>query len=173
MKPKKGYDLKALIGIGISFVVVAIVLSFGSTITDEIQDEVTETGTTARVNVTGADTSMKSDDTETFDEQARRDCSLSNMIVTNTTTVDIPFASGNYSIAACVLTWIGDAINNESSLNYSYTATYVDEKAAFNATEKGLEGLAEFADWLPTLALIIVAAVIIGIIVRYFAFGGA
>jgi len=90
MKPKKGYDLRALAGLGITFVVVAIVLSFGSTIVQDIQDD------------------------------------------------------------------------------YNY-----DNSTAYNATEKGLEGLAEFADWLPTLALIVVAAIIIGIIVRYFAFGGA
>jgi len=90
MKTKKGYDLRALLGIAISFVVVAIVLSFGSTIVSEVQD------------------------------------------------------------------------------TYNH-----DNETAYNATEKGLEGLEEFADWLPTLALIIVAAVIIGIIVRYFAFGGA
>ena len=92
MKPKKGFELSSLAGIGITFVVVAIVLSFGSTILGELRD----------------------------DAEAKGD---------NTT--------------------------------------------AYNATTAGLEGLTEFADWLPTLALIIVAAVIIGIIVKYFAFGGA
>lgn len=91
MKPKKGYDLRMLAGIGITFVVVAIVLSFGSTILSELKDDAESKG---------------------------------------------------------------------------------DNTTAYNATEAGLEGLEEFADWLPTLALIVVAAVIIGIIVRYFAFGG-
>jgi len=79
VKKKKGYDLKMMAGIAITFVVLAIVLSFGATILDDLQD----------------------------------------------------------------------------------------------AQTSGLESIEEFADWLPTLALIVVAAIIIGIIVRYFAFGGA
>ena len=47
------------------------------------------------------------------------------------------------------------------------------DAADYNASAKGLESLNTFADWLPTLALIVVAAVILGLIVIYFAFGGA
>jgi len=89
MKKKNNYDLKALVGLAITFVVVTIVIAFGSTILQDIKDDQTE---------------------------------------------------------------------NDSD---------------YNATEKGLEAMTTFADWLPTLALIVIAAVIIGIIVRYFAFGGA
>jgi len=89
MKTKQGYELKNLAGLAIVFVVLTIILSFGATILDDIQDDQT------------------------------------------------------------------------------------DNDADWNASGKGLESLNTFADWLPTLALIVVAAVIIGIIVRYFAFGGA
>ena len=44
--------------------------------------------------------------------------------------------------------------------------------ADYNATAYGLEAIETFASWLPTLALIVVAAVIIGIIIRYFMIGG-
>ena len=40
-----------------------------------------------------------------------------------------------------------------------------------NTTRAGLDGLNIFADWLPTLAIVIVAMVLIGIIVRFMAFG--
>jgi|TARA_R100000501_G_C2629906_1_gene124878 Na+/proline symporter len=83
---KRGYEISTLAGIAIVFVVLAIVLSFGARILDDIQDDQT---------------------------------------------------SGN-----------------------------VD----YNATDNGLASIEEFSSWLPTLALIVVAAVIIGIIVRYFAF---
>lgn len=36
-----------------------------------------------------------------------------------------------------------------------------------NITTSGLDALAEFADWLPTLAIVVVAGVIIGIVVMY------
>jgi len=65
----------------------------------------------------------------------------------------------------------------------SFGATIVDDlkdevndglnETAYNTTISGLDALQTFADWLPTLALIVVAAVVIGVIVRYFAFGGA
>ena len=42
---------------------------------------------------------------------------------------------------------------------------------AYNVTGKGLEGMETFGNWIPLIALIVVAAVVIGIIVRYL--GGA
>ncbi|NIP41326.1 MAG: hypothetical protein GWO10_02030 [candidate division Zixibacteria bacterium] len=40
---------------------------------------------------------------------------------------------------------------------------------AQNATEEGLEALEELGSWLPTLALVIIAAIIIGVLVMYLA----
>lgn len=85
---KRGFEISTIAGIAITFVVIAIVLSFGAKIVQDLQDDV------------------------------------------------------------------DDGLNG----------------SAFNATENGLASLEEFSSWLPTLALIVVAAVIIGIIVRYFAF---
>jgi len=38
----------------------------------------------------------------------------------------------------------------------------------YNISAEGLEGLETLGEWLPTIAVIIAAAVVIGIIVRYF-----
>ena len=86
LKNKRGFELSTLASIAVTFVVLAIVLSFGGTILGDLRDD--------------------------------------------------------------------------------QTVNEVD----YNATTKGLESIEEFSSWLPTLAIIIVAAVIIGIIVRYFAF---
>ena len=40
----------------------------------------------------------------------------------------------------------------------------VVDSTAYNATQEGLNSLTTFADWLPTLATISVAAVVIGVI---------
>ena len=40
--------------------------------------------------------------------------------------------------------------------------------AGKNITAKGLEGVIVFGDWLPTIAVVVAAAVVIGIIVHYF-----
>ena len=37
----------------------------------------------------------------------------------------------------------------------------------YNITGKGLEGLTTFGNWIPLIALVIVAAIVIGVIVRY------
>ena len=44
------------------------------------------------------------------------------------------------------------------------------DKTAYNASGHGLESLEELSSWLPTIAIIVVAAIIIGIIILYFRF---
>lgn len=47
---------------------------------------------------------------------------------------------------------------------------YDDQTAnsyARNATGEGLESLEELGSWLPTLALVVIAAVIIGVLITY------
>ena len=51
--------------------------------------------------------------------------------------------------------------------NIRGTASLNDTK--WNATTYGLQGLEELASWLPTIAIVVVAAVVIGIIALYFA----
>ena len=42
------------------------------------------------------------------------------------------------------------------------------ESVSYNATGGGLEGVETFGDWLPTIAVILASAFIIGIIAMYF-----
>ena len=42
---------------------------------------------------------------------------------------------------------------------------------AYDVSEFGLEGLLELGSWFPTIALVIAAAIIIGILVMSFAYG--
>jgi len=51
---------------------------------------------------------------------------------------------------------------------------YNDQTAdsyAYNATGEGLESLETMGSWLPTLALVVIAAIIIGVLVTYLARG--
>lgn len=50
----------------------------------------------------------------------------------------------------------------------SVQATQTANTAAYNATTKGLTGVTTFGDWLPTIAVISAAAVVIGLIYMYF-----
>ena len=42
----------------------------------------------------------------------------------------------------------------------------------YNVSASGLEGLQELGSWFPTIALVVAAAIIIGILVLSFAYGG-
>lgn len=42
-----------------------------------------------------------------------------------------------------------------------------DDSYAKNATGEGLESLEELGSWMPTLALVVIAAIIIGVLVTY------
>ena len=70
-----------------------------------------------------------------------------------------------FVVIAIVLAFGGKILDK---LNETNTAN----SAAKNATDNGLKSINEFASWLPTLAIVVVAAIIIGIVVSYFAFGG-
>jgi len=53
----------------------------------------------------------------------------------------------------------------------SIQAGQVAESTASNATQQGLDSMTELADWLPTLATIVAAAVVIGVISFFYTAG--
>ena len=70
-----------------------------------------------------------------------------------------------FVVIAIIITVGSDVLSN---IRDNYTAG----TASANASGYGLESMEELSSWLPTLAIVIVAAVIIGVIAVYFAFGG-
>lgn len=58
-----------------------------------------------------------------------------------------------------------------TSISAHNTSTVV-ATAAYNATHNGLKGVNTFASYLPLIALVIVASILIGIVLVAFAFGG-
>lgn len=53
----------------------------------------------------------------------------------------------------------------------SVQSSQTSNSYAYNVSEYGLEGMDELGSWLPTLALVVAAAIIIGVLVYSFAFG--
>ena len=100
MKPlrsKRGYQVGDLLPLGLAFVVLAIALSFGSDILQDIRWSQCTENTTTHLCVSGTDT------------------------------------------------------------------------AASNVSGQGLTALQTYADWMPTVALVCIAAIIVGIIIVYLA----
>lgn len=64
---------------------------------------------------------------------------------------------------------------NDSATPFCGDATNISvdigsTNAGYNASADGLEAMTTLADWLPTIGVIVAAAVVIGIIVAYFRF---
>jgi hypothetical protein len=70
-----------------------------------------------------------------------------------------------FVVVAIVISIGSDVLTEVRQGEANYTNKY-------NATGYGLEGLEELASWLPTIAIVVVAAVVIGIIALYFAVRG-
>lgn len=64
-------------------------------------------------------------------------------------------------VVVAVAIGIGAAVLQDVRDSDSITAN----SAAYNATQSGLDSMETFGDWLPTLALVVVAAVIIGVLI--------
>ena len=185
MRTKQGFELQAVAGLALVFLVVAIVISFGSTIVQDLQDETISTTSETIYNETVV--TLGNDATSQLVACVGQIApSWTALYVQNATEAgfatvgdaDAAFNNTDLIIAAGGLATISPEIDaagwgNATTLNVTYTCTYNAGEGDYNVTVAGQEGLGTFADWLPTLALIVVAAVVIGIIVRYFAFGAA
>ena len=76
---------------------------------------------------------------------------------------DLAPAAIGFVVVAIVLSIGADVTNSIASTNFNLTV-------AGAAANNGTAAMAELSSWLPTIALVIAAAVIIGVVVSYFAF---
>lgn len=131
---KGTYTVESLAALAIIFVVAAVTISVGATITDSISEQICEDNAS---NTWGH-----------FDDSK--------------TSTNYP-ASGT-KIGCC---------NLVNSTDSDHCQTWWNEEAGVNITIQGTEGLVTMGEWLPTLAIIIMAAVVIGVLLTSFRFGKA
>jgi len=149
-------DLKSLAPAALALVVVAIVFAVGGEILGNTQASSTSSSV-------ANDTVSSVYNTATY--LGHLYVISSTLIVTNATTGET-FTSDNYTLNANAGTITNDDDTDSGNWNFSYD--YTTRSVTYNATEYGKEGLEEFGSWLPTLALIMVAAVIIGTIAYFY-----
>ena len=173
MKYKKGFEIQALIGLGITFVVIAIVLSFGATILKNMQEGQVEGTTQWIYNET---VSSLGNDTKTILAGGHGLIDVA-WIQTGAYLINVTGVGDANSTAIIIYNDGYAAITsqhdeggwgNDTDFQVTYSYSYTIGNADYNASEYGMDSVSEFASWLPTLAIIIIAAVIIGIIIRYF-----
>ncbi len=185
MRTKQGFELRNLAGLALVFLVVTIVISFGATIIKDLEDEtltsagetiynetITSLGNDSATQLTNCVGQVSSTWTPLYVQNATEagfgTSGDLDGFGNNTDLLITPGGLISISSEIDAASW-----GNSTTLNVTYSCTYNSGDGDYNVTIKGADGLNTFADWLPTIALIVVAAVVIGIIVRYFAFGAA
>jgi len=77
---------------------------------------------------------------------------------------------GQFSAIALGFVVVAIVISMGGEILTELRDTQTANSYAYNITGQGLEGAETFGDWLPTIAVVIAAAVVIGVIVTYFRF---
>ena len=76
------------------------------------------------------------------------------------------------AVVAFVLIAIVGSVGALILQGFSTSSSVTVNSIAYNATQYGLKGINTFMSYLPLIALVIVAAILIGIVLVAFAFGG-
>lgn len=76
------------------------------------------------------------------------------------------------AVVAFVLIAIVGSVGALILQNFQSSSSIPSNSVAYNATADGLKGVSTMMSYLPLIALVIVAAILIGIVLVAFAFGG-
>lgn len=144
-------------------VVIAVILGVGSTVLDKVGD--TQPPILAPV----------SNEAFTADFNLFVDLSspgISGSVVVNNITTGAVIDASNYVVQASSGSInVSNATLDGHVLNATYTSSTAS--AAFNTTQDGLAGLTTFSDFQPTIAVIVVAVIIIALLLAGFGFAVA
>lgn len=148
---KKGQMVKAFTTGAIALIILAIVLSLGGQIGDTLKNQNQKfTGTTQTVTATG-DTQLSHSDI--------REVSVVN--ATGGETVD----PGNYTVAQPEGRLLMTGVYTDESVNVTYK--YHAFSGSYNATTASTEAGSTLIEFGPTLAIVLVAAGLIGLLLRF------
>jgi len=142
-------------------VVVVVAVSLGATVLMDIQDsqQGSATGTVANESRT-----MVLNSAVTFQYDAWT--GAPTVLDENDTAVDA--SNYSYSATAGTLTLLEAGVNN-TPFNVSYGFTYEVYPVDYNTTVGGLDSLATWGEWMPTIALVVVITVVLGVLLVYLA----
>jgi hypothetical protein len=162
-------ELKDMVSLGALFVFIAIVLSIGATVTDDVADQVVSyTATAASDTWHPANTS---DAKNVSENQASDNLLWDNYAVFNASS-GFQLTSANYSTTpggTITLLDVGTQIYDDTNLNVTFNY-YTTTSVAYDAASNGSDSLGEMASWLPTIALVLAAAVVLGTVFMWFNF---
>lgn len=170
-KPRKrgqSVTLQGMSGIVVVVLTIALVLGFGAKITDKVTDNFLTTEAVVNETQTSWTTSAPVQVANEHKEKFSLDTTAANILVTNESNGYLHPASNYTFDANGTIFWL-ESTEDVSDKNITYTYTAVTTTAGAVAVN-GSVSVGELASWLPTIAIILAAAIIIGIVVTYFAF---
>jgi len=175
------YTIGALGGLAIAMVVAAIIIAIGGNVLGDVQEQlsVDTWSYNQTISATGNVSTLLTQNIRlpnliintsvvVYNESGMTSSANANVTM-DSACYNVEIANSTISFNEPAVTPdCTDMANSSASTYYvNYQITYL-ETSAYNATKGGLEGTNTFGDWLDTIALIIVAAVVIGIVVSSF-----
>lgn len=162
-----GITLSGIAGIAVLFIVLAVILGFGAKVTGELAEDMTTDTTVLAESITGM-TNATNKSVATIGA-SRFTLSTAGVVLYNASNGELyaQGASGSYiAYANGVISWLNwTDPEGTRTINYTYNACTTTD---CSATENGTQSLGELSSWIPTIAVIIMAAIIIGIVTTYF-----
>ncbi|GAG79493.1 unnamed protein product [marine sediment metagenome] len=170
---KATYTIGTLAALAIVLVTAAVIIAVGSEILDSIGKEADAPSKVVKQNISFYNSTHHA---ITFDNvygniiQSDK-FEIRNITIDNEMGEIMPATNYTLSITndSVLIELHGDIIEEGAPLHLNYTYTCYSCQVSYNATQEGLKGTNTMAAWLDTIALIVVAAVVIGIIVSSFA----
>jgi len=140
-----------------TFILAALVLGIGLTVTLELRDTTLDSTTDDITLLNGTAVSLTN-------------TGVRSTTFTLTNSSGTTLGSGNYTLAATAGT-VTLTDNTYNNTNWTASYDYGEDEVAYTATDSTLDALADFPDWFPILVVVIMAAIIIGIVIRGFSGG--
>lgn len=162
MALQKGIAFKDLATIGTLFVIVGVVIGVGAYMNDQIAETAYTDATVEMEPRTFTDNTTPITFTYPYIK------SVEAVYNASTATATSLILSGNYTVYETAILCCGtlEPINGTIFINYTTwnTTLYPDILITKNATS----GMGTLSSWLPIVAIVIAAAVVIGVVATYF-----
>jgi len=168
LKDTRGYSIEDLSPIVLTLIIIGVLFGAGLYVLSEFSDKVL---TTLEVSVPNETTTTVVNETGvSLQASIAKDSVCTVLSVINYTTNTV-IASGNYTYdsTACTITFAaldGDWNNSLWNVSYSFTATNATAASAGIGNASG--GIGDLAGWIPIIVIVLAAAIMIGIVIRYF-----
>jgi len=167
-------ELKDLGQFALLFLIIAIIIGVSSSVLTNLGDKwvttSTKTVTNETITMTG-NTSFLLIRSFIGDGIVKSLNTASGYYMTNGTNMSIGTNNYHFFSNGSINIKTGMSVANSEIFNFSYQYNVDSGTVAGNSTQYGNQSEEELASWIPTLAIIIVGALIIGIVSLYFKFG--